>query len=565
MTSARNHLIEIHKNLLETLKEEVHTSVEATPALLSYENDYEMMFKDALITPTDRRELVKRIAESQMVYIGDYHTLRQSQRTVVRLLKDISKRGTPVVMCVEMFRAEHQEHVSSYVRGRMDEEAFLEAIRYGKTWGFPWENYRSFLKVCIKEGIPVVGLNHDFGASRGTIEKRDRFAAEIIAAQTLNNPDAIVFVLYGDHHLAQNHIPQQVQTILNERLERRKTLYLYQNPEPIYWKLVDRGIEREVDVVRLSDDVFCIMNCPPWIQLRSYLNWKDNNEELLLAGDSAWDLDGGGAANYHDQFVALVRAICEFLDLPVAALDDFAIYTSEDLDFLQILEKNPRIPTNEYERIKTRIQNDGSSYIPAANIVYLEDLGINSVAEKAGEFIYVQRSGIFKRRPAPPDANSERDHFYRNLFVQALGYFSSKVINFRRKTDMRADFESYLSEQKRRRLDPGMKDKREIARHVIDHLDFERRSMASKNKPAPLRKIYGIDEEMNRAVSRALGNILGSRLYDAVMEGLLSREYLRDLFSNPFKGPGSAFDEYMRLKSIFLKLKELERSKDDFL
>ena len=52
-------------------------------------------------------------------------------------------------------------------------------------------------------------------------------------------------------------------------------MVILQNNERFYWKLVALGLEQLIDVVKVKDGVYCVMNTPPWVKLKTHLKWTE--------------------------------------------------------------------------------------------------------------------------------------------------------------------------------------------------------------------------------------------------------------------------------------------------
>jgi len=160
-TSARRELLAIQKRLWRRLVREIEGSLDASPPNVDiYQEEYERDVRryEAI---SSKAELVEACAAADVVYVGDYHSLPQSQQPLVKLLLGVAKTRPEVVLCMELVDAERQDALDRFMDDRIDEERFLRELDYERTWGFPWAPYRDAFEVARRHGIRVLGINSD--------------------------------------------------------------------------------------------------------------------------------------------------------------------------------------------------------------------------------------------------------------------------------------------------------------------------------------------------------------------------------------------------------------------
>ena len=191
-----------------------------------------------------------------------FHALHQSQKAQVRVLRSLPKTRK-IVLAVEFFEASDQEKLDRYISGKMSEKEFLKAVEWDARWGFPWEHYKPILRWAQNNKVPVYGINKAYKKRNATtLKSRDIFAGKKIAELVQKSTEALVFVIYGDLHLAGGHIPDEIVKNLG-RPFAKKILRLFQNAEKIYFQLLKSDAESSTDLVRLSKNSFCLMSVPP--------------------------------------------------------------------------------------------------------------------------------------------------------------------------------------------------------------------------------------------------------------------------------------------------------------
>ncbi len=535
---ARQELIQIQKRIVERLQQEIQASIgRVSPAVQLY---YEEYWKEVerFERISSKAELLAACAAADIVYCGDYHTLRQSQDTARKLIDELSKRRPNVTVALEMVSIEHQGALDAYLAGTIDEDEFLRAVDYGNTWDFQWPPYRAILDLCRRRKLRVVAINSDPEASSSHVLERDFAAANVLVAEAEARPDSLLFVFDGDLHVARDHLPLIVRSALQKRGLKRRHVVVHQNAEPIYWALAEEGLERVVDVVRIAEDCYCVLSATPLVKLQSYLNWEQNHEELCGFVHPAWRA-AEGEPDYTEQMHELVRTIAGFLEIDEPGLDDFTVYTTGDLDFIDALERDPRFSARELAEIRRHVEECESYFIPKAKIIYLADLSLHCAAEEAAHFINTVCAGFEGAR------RGARDAFFYVAMREALGFFGSRIIDHRRYCMSEADCREFLAANRRKRLDGRGRQLREVSRLVLRHREAERAFVQSGRRPRG-RAVYRLPPALRSAVAHALGYIAGDKLHNALLHGKIAKKDVRALFYDPLP-PGEAEARYLAL------------------
>jgi len=225
--------------------------------------------------------LVRRAAEGQLTYVGDFHTNPESQRTLLRLLRALSPRVEAVGFGTEFVAGRYQEELDRYLAGRIADRTFLERTRYRDLWPYDvWTGMRPVLQYCREAGMPVLAL--DGLADEGGLEDaldlqaRDAYAAARIAAYVAQHRGAHMVIHFGESHVAEGHLPRAVDIDLARRGLSCRRLLVNQNAERIYWRLLAAGRER-VRVVEVDRRHFCVLNTRPHQQQETYLDWLERD------------------------------------------------------------------------------------------------------------------------------------------------------------------------------------------------------------------------------------------------------------------------------------------------
>ena len=528
-------LLALQKKMVQRMHEQIKDVVrEDTPVFKRYRDEYEAEVRRFARIAT-QKELIEKVAKSDIVYCGDYHTLAQAQRTPVKILEHVFPRKPKIILCVEAVMSHHQKHLDAYMRGEISEEQFLRRIDYAHTWGFVWEHYKVLFEFAREHGIAVFGINSHPQGLRDRLAARDKHAAKIIADLTTQHPDSLIFVLDGDWHVAYPHLPKEVEHILKKRRLTRRWLIIFQNSERIYWQLASRRLEHRVDVVQISKNRYCVINATPLAKLRTYLNWIEDIEELGYS--RLWRVTSSHAA-IEDDLMTIINAIADFLDLPKEGLDDFSVYTNADLEFLVMMLERRHFTEPEVKELKSRIEHDTSLYFESGRIIFLANLSLNHAAEEAAHFINHICAGGFHRHTNP------RQRFYQAALREALGFLGSKIINQRRRCYTEEDFRQFLKRRSSRSANNEETTLRRVAKHILSHRRYEQRAHSIRKKSNPPYAFLKEPPEILNLITHHLGYLLGNGLFYALIRNRIPKEWVRLLFCENFK-TRRPFDVYM--------------------
>ena len=79
-----------------------------------------------------------------------------------------------------------------------------------------------------------------------------------------------------------------------------------------------------------------------------------------------------------------------------------------------------------------------------------------------------------------------------------------------------------------------------------------------------LRRVYQDDQVLVGGVSRALGTIMGDKLYRALFEGRVTEEEVRAWMSRKLPRRHEPYELYLELRLRLKAVKKPYKSKDDF-
>lgn len=524
--STRSRLLRIQRELAENTKNEIGwNSGDLTDIEEVYQRSTALPF-----VPREFSDLVQSAVESRIIYVGDYHTLRESQKTPLRLASRLISENHKIVFCTEAFHIDDQPRLGMWLNQEIDDNELLQSTDWNSKWGFPWRNFGMQMHYFRERGIPVVALNSHEKIVGKSFAARDRIAAMRIVEILREFPDSKLIVSFGDLHMAPDHLPHEVQLVLKSTgKDPVPTTVLYQNVDHIYWQLAESGLEQTVSTVRLDDGCFCFLGTTPLVKIQSALNWYSNESEL----EESIGLDSPptiSSSVMNDQIWLIIETICEFLDVPPEQFQGFSVYTSRNLDLLDHLSGDRQLTPAEIQIIQQQYEREESCYLPRPRIIFLGNLSMRHAAEEASHHINFVMCGDSLKDSSPTDL------FYEVTIRESLGFLGTKVMDHNRKPLGSGEIQRVLMD-----LDSGLT-------HPF-HAETRESLLATQRfmEAIDQGKIPGsqdflpksANEEVLSGTGHLIGYLLGNWIYEALMAGNLSRKQIRELFSESLADSGS--------------------------
>ena len=557
MTKLREQLIQIQKKNYRKNVKLVRESLGYNPGIDTYRKEYLRHLRD-YEEISNKADLIGKASAADVIFHGDYHTLAQSQRSVLRILRELRGKRE-IILCLEMFHGSDQKHVDSFMSGELSENSFLDKIDYAKKWPFHWSNWSPIISLCRDNGIPILGINTEINDAKGirSLRERDRYSARIIARAFLRNPGKLIYVVDGDLHISPNHLPKNVGQLLELLDEPVKVFIIFQNAESLYWKLCNQGLE-EADVLRVNENMYCVMNTMPANKIQSYLNWLEYSQDAYFPVHKDWDVDGfEGRGTMVHEMVTTLASIFK-LELPADALEKLTIYYPNNLYFMELLYETPELK-GQLRLVKDKIKR-GEGFLleyersgEIAYLIYLANSNINMAAEESCHFLNAALRGPLKAPISP------FDYFYRHVITECLGFFGSKFLNEKRKAQSENSIRRFLGKVKRGEHKGADQETIQVARHILQHFYMQRKTTEADEFVKKFHIQYKSRSAISRIFSTQLGYMLGEKLYYAVKRGEFSMERIREFFRDPFEQPMKAFNCYLEISDRVKKVKHVSR------
>lgn len=485
-SSALIKLHSFHRGLQQAVVEGIkHFSAQASPAISAYSQRFQASLP-AASRETTLESILESGKKSDLLLFGDFHSLPQSQRSFLRLIEENVRLKRPVCVALEIFDAVHQPLIDEYAAGRLPEEYFLKRIDYHNKWGFPWENYRPIVEFCVKNKIPMFGINCQLEAGN-RLAKRDSFAASVLDRIHDEQPDRLCLCLIGEYHLADDHLMKHLEKSL--RVTR-----VVNNVDDYSLQVSDRGMVSE-HFLGLSEDFYCILNTMPWIKWQSLAMWEESH-------GSQHD-DGEAYTEHHYDFeyqlLFILRAINSLLNLGISSheLSKFDIYLQPDSGTLKHIKSKLGLKRNEMRQLEKRAVTDGYHYV--RKTIVLADASLEPLIEAAGCYI----------RDILCAKGSDREKFASRIGHQIAATLTALLMNPRQNYPTIEKIEEICQTLRRKRLIGEARTRRDVYRQVLSVYD-ELRSSDGESLPGILDQK---DKDYDGRISQVLGQVIGQEIF----------------------------------------------------
>ncbi|MGA8271383.1 MAG: ChaN family lipoprotein [Candidatus Sulfotelmatobacter sp.] len=477
----------------------------------------------------DNQQIQNALRAADVVLIGDYHALPAAQRYAASLLEQRALAGDrPVVLGVETIFARDQHILEEWWRREIDETELRQRIRFDLDWGYDWAPFHELLVAARDHSEAIYGLDCMPRENLRKIGARDRHAAAKLAEIRERHPDAVIFVLFGESHLAPGHLPR----VLQKQLPGVRILTVLQNIDALYWRAAGEPIGK-VEAVRVNDDVLCVFNATPLEKYESY--------RLFLDQWSRCDTGPDFAPTIYN----LIDSLASFLQInrysphngtqPKFLVDMLPEVHGGPSDApLRRLLSRKVIGDQKLESMLESLEERGSAYFPEVNAFYVREFQLMHAAEDAARFLHHACRGLPQRLKA--NGFSERvsnenaagsngadatpltpvDAFYTRMIENAVAYFGSRV------------------------LYPARSARETENSFTLSRAACEKAAQSAARASEKKDEKKDNDEEKSESTARDFGYRLGEMLYDAYLAGRVTPAALRRLFLAHLNEPGVA-------------------------
>jgi uncharacterized iron-regulated protein len=102
-------------------------------------------------------EMLADFRGSRVVFIGELHDNPDHHQLQLEVINWLHRSGAKIAIALEMFRAEEQLQLDSWVNGSLGILEFMDVYR--RNWTLPWGLYDSIFLYARNNGIPLIAMN----------------------------------------------------------------------------------------------------------------------------------------------------------------------------------------------------------------------------------------------------------------------------------------------------------------------------------------------------------------------------------------------------------------------
>lgn len=517
----------------------------------------------------ESEKLPELLHQADIILVGDYHALPRSQQYAVSLIEQLRiSQSEPegivqpreIVLGLETVFSRDQHILDEWMRGEIEESELRERIRFDLDWGYDWDPFHELLKSARQNAKAIYGLDCMPREDLRKIGARDRHAAIKIAEIRQRHPEALIVVLFGESHLAPNHLPR----LLYQRLRTDRVLTVLQNVDALYWQAAGETCDR-VEAVQVSDDVICVFNATPLEKYESYRLCLDR-----------WGREGLGNPDLGPTIYNLVDGLLRFLGMNaysphnttqprflVDCLPEVYCRTSDAV--LRKLLSRKAVDESARKSALRSFEVDGSVYLPHVNAFYIGNFQMMHTTEEVARFLHHACRGLPLRNGNPRKTAelAPADRFYARALEHALAHFGSRVLYPVRPPAREFDLYSLYDQtagEIRQHMSLNVTEFTELLDFLVLHRGFELNPIRYLDVPEQIAEGVRVTGERFEYATRQLGELLGSDLYDGYLEGRVTRRHLKSVFLLHLDEPGIASKAYFELVARVRSEKKRPRS-----
>lgn len=559
--------IRLQKRILHSIEENASLyPVRKSKELIRYEREYYREFLTP-IKQSSKSSLTAAILKSDIVYCGDFHSFRQSQKTLIRILRTTipKRKGRPICIALECIPSKYQSELELFLGGEISLSLLRENISFEQNWAFPWEHYAPLLSFAKENQLFLLALNSDKNAESLSLFERDLYSARIISQHVLSQPDQLVVALYGDLHVARKHLPKATNEILRSNGIKPRVNIIFQNEPSVYWKLAESQLVHKVEVVKLRSNTWCIVNSAPWVRLQAHFDWLEEDidmntedfdeEEHFESKFVEGRNEPGIITSIPARLNLIANHILHALQIPKGPAFDIDVIPFERIQDLVQITKNPSTPFNEARTLRTSIFLGRPILLPECASAYLPTYSLSSVSEIASHLIRLRLC---------PEENifiNPLMEFSRLVLQSVRGFFVSKIVNPKRRCDEVPDLLMFLAQTQNRKLKIAKRFQRRSTQWSVRYIEW----LEGKRKEFQVPEGENGSFPVGYDAARIVGQIIGERVYHAWTTDDFTVSNAQELMRREISNEVDAKNYILSLRTFWKKAKYHPKRKRDHL
>ena len=360
---------------------------------------------DSVLSP---EEFDAKVASATTILVGDYHALPASQRFATELLEKVAQNRR-IVLGIEAVLSRDQTVLDTWWRRELCESELRQRLRFDREWGYEWTPFYELLSSARDHAEAIYALDCQPRNDLRRIRTRDRHAAAKVAQIRQQHPEAAILVLFGESHLAPQHLPRQLRVELPEE----RTLSVLQNVDALYWQAVSD--HNSAATVSVDDNAVCVFNSTP---LEKYESYRICFDRWNTAADDSPDFTPA----IYNLIFSLARSLGFRLDSPRNGSQPK--FLCESLPEVVALEDDPSSDLSTEDALQ--LENDGCVYVATTNTFFVREFKAVHAAREASRFLYHACQG-FETSPHAKEMEAALTSFGASLLCPAVGNSDSST------------------------------------------------------------------------------------------------------------------------------------------
>jgi hypothetical protein len=348
---------------------------------------------DSTLTPD---QLEERFAAADILLVGDYHALAASQRFTAELLEKRA-HNQRVVLGVEAVLARDQRILDAWWRREISEEDLRRRLRFDREWGYEWAPFYELLLAARDHAEGIYGLDCTPRNDLRKIRSRDRHAAAKICEMRERHPGAAIIVLFGESHMAPEHLP----ALVTDALPEQTVLTVLQNVDALYWHV----LEQQAMAVSIEENAVCVFNSSPLEKYESY--------RLCL---ERWNAPADDLPDFAPAVYNVISSLAKALGLRMCSPHNGTQpkFLADSLP--EVVNVADGMSTNQ--ELTARLDENGCAYIAATNTFFVREFQMARVAEEAARFLHHACRGMYVTEGTDES----------KIIQDGLAYFGSRLL-----------------------------------------------------------------------------------------------------------------------------------------
>lgn len=103
--------------------------------------------------------LVEKVADRQVVFVGESHDQYQHHLNQLAIIKGLYAKHPDLAVGLEFFFQPYQSVLDRYIAGEIDDAGLIRESDYFNRWRFDYRLYRPIFRYAREHGIPLIALN----------------------------------------------------------------------------------------------------------------------------------------------------------------------------------------------------------------------------------------------------------------------------------------------------------------------------------------------------------------------------------------------------------------------